>query len=82
MKKRLQFECWNCQKIFSLLLDLDEKPDILLECPYCSKSVLIEQEPHREKIISLFKSDNQQQTQTQAIKSYPEIIPTRKPDEE
>jgi len=80
MKKRLKFECWNCDTVFSLLLETDEKPDLVSECPYCSEEVLIELEPHRKKWTTIFRADSQGDSKILSDDAFPEIIPTKKPN--
>ena len=79
MKQRLKFECWNCQRVFSLFLETEEKPDRISECPFCRKEVFIELEPYREKKTSLFRSDTEKASELPHDFVFPEVIPTQQP---
>ena len=80
MMQRLRFECWNCQRDFSLFLETDEKPDLISECPYCASEVLIELDRYRQRQTSLFKSLNVPQPGATGASTFPELIPTKRPD--
>ena len=80
MSNRLKFQCWNCKDVFSLLLDTDEKPDLISECPYCTEEVLIELEPYRNKETTLFRKDLQDNAKLLATDAFPEVVPTKNPD--
>ncbi len=80
IQTRLKFECWNCAREFSLLVQIDERPDLLSECPYCSEAVLIELDANKKIKTTVFKSDHAQQSSIQTDAGFPKVIPTRKPD--
>jgi hypothetical protein len=82
MKQRLKFECWHCERIFSLFLETDEKPDLISECPFCNKPVLIELDPFRDKGTHLFRNPSAAQEDIPREGGFPEQIPTREPDNE
>lgn len=80
MKQRLKYRCWNCERVFSLLLEIDEKPDILSECPYCNEDVLIELDPYRDKLKTVFRNASSADSEHPAGDAFPEIISTKKPN--
>jgi DNA-directed RNA polymerase subunit RPC12/RpoP len=80
MKKRLKFECWNCDRVFSLLLETDEKPDLISECPYCAEQVIIELEPYRKKEKAVFMRQNGEKSGIQTTEVFPDVIPTKQPE--
>ena len=80
MKQRLKYRCWNCERVFSLFLEIDEKPDILSECPYCNVDVFIELEPYRDKLQIVFRNRSSADSEHLAGDAFPEIIPTQKPN--
>jgi DNA-directed RNA polymerase subunit RPC12/RpoP len=82
MMQRLKFECWNCRRDFSLFLETAEKPDLISECPYCASEVLIELDPYRQKQTSLFKSLDDKQPAVSGSSEFPELIPTKRPNQE
>lgn len=80
--RRLKFKCWNCEREFSLLLDTEEKPDLLSECPYCAAEVLIELDTHRSPTTTVFRGDAPDQNPATNVRDFPNIIPTRKLDKD
>ena len=62
------------------MLETDEKPDLVSECPYCSKEVLIELEPYRNKKTRIFRTDSPNNSTPPTAEAFPEIIATKKPD--
>ena len=41
MKQTLQFQCHKCSKTLYNQVNLTEKPELLLECPYCGTSCAV-----------------------------------------
>lgn len=63
-----------------MLVQIDEQPDLLSECPYCLEAVLIELDANKQTKTTVFKSDQSQQSTIQTDAGFPKVIPTRKPD--
>lgn len=80
MNKRLNFECWDCKREFTLMVPVDEKPDILSECPYCRVELVIELAPYRSGKIEIFRDGTENESSDYF--DIPDKIPTRKPDEQ
>ncbi len=80
-QQRLNFECWNCERKFSLLVTLDEKPDILSQCPYCEKELVIELDANKLKEIIVLRSHSDQSPSIQRDAGFPDLILTRKPND-
>lgn len=73
-EQRLTFECWNCEKTFSLLLD----SEFISACPYCEKEVVIDLNPFRTGKTSVLRGDSEDAIG--AATGFIDIIPTRQPE--
>ena len=57
MRQRVTFQCWHCQRNYSLSLDLVGKPTLSPECPYCGKTGVVDLDPYREDKTGVFRTD-------------------------
>ena len=80
MKHRLKFECWNCNREFSLMLETEEEPVLISECPYCTKKLEINLASNREKLTRLFRGNDQNNITNPVNGAFKEVIQTTKPD--
>jgi len=79
MKKRLEFECWNCHKTYTLQREIGEgNPILSVACPYCHKEAIVDLDPYRKKVEPIFK-DASPQTNTGGETAYdlPDVLPTQ-----
>jgi hypothetical protein len=81
MNERLKFQCWNCERVFSLWLETEERPDLRSECPFCHADVRIELDPYRRKGTTVFKTDSSEESERPTADASPPVIPTKKPDD-
>jgi len=51
MKKRQKFNCWNCHRNFSLLLEITDQQTLVVPCPFCAAECVAELTPHYKKNI-------------------------------
>lgn len=79
--RRVRFLCWNCQRAYSLLLDFDGRPLLLVECPYCHQTAESELAPYRSAVLGTFASDNADTYRLPAL-NLPDVLPTRPRREE
>jgi hypothetical protein len=81
MKKRIKMQCWNCERVFSLLKELhvDEKPRLLVECPFCEQEAVVDLAPFRTEKVEHYKSGDT--SEGAAGLALPEVLPTRKPED-
>ena len=81
MKKRLVFKCWNpeCQKTYSLLREIGEgNPQLAVACPFCGEAAIVDLDPYRKPIDTIYRHDSPQDTATEEIVyELPEILPTQ-----
>ncbi len=62
------------------MLETNEKPDLISECPYCTEQVLIELEPYRKKEKAVFMTQNGKESGMQATGVFPDVMPTKQPE--
>lgn len=78
MKRRQQYQCWNCEEQYSLLLPEEDIAALIVECPYCGSeaSIRLKEFPKKKDI---YRGDD---NNTPVVDEYvlPEVIVTRKPD--
>lgn len=81
MKETLQFKCYNCSETFYNQVDLDEKPTLLLECPYCgaSCSVTLTTAVDSNDTIEILR-DGQRLTLNLTQLTTDTVIPTHPPE--
>ena len=42
MRKRFKFQCWNCEKTYTLHREVSEDLKLFVACPYCGKEALVD----------------------------------------
>ncbi len=81
LKTRRKFECWQCQRTYSLLIEPESKPTVYLECPYCGTECVADLAPYRKDIVEIHRTDSAGQTSSSATTwNFPDVIPTTEPD--
>lgn len=77
MSQRLTFQCWRCQKTYSLLFELAGDPVLAVECPYCGQEAIADLNPYRQdQTIDVFKGDTTAPLAVGETLNLPAIIPT------
>ena len=77
MKQRLQFRCWSCERVFSLLVELYEYPERLSQCPYCGKELMIKLNPFPPPPSPTFRNGNGNgHSDPQGGAAFPEVMTT------
>ena len=80
MKKRLEFECWNCEKTYSLLREIGEgNPILSVACPFCGEEGMVDLAPFpRKKVDEIYRKDSPQSiTVGETVYDLPDILPTQ-----
>jgi predicted nucleic acid-binding Zn ribbon protein len=79
MKTRPSFECCQCGRSFGQVVDLEGKPVLALECPYCGAECKADLAPYRQPIIAVLKGEGAASGET----SYelPDPVPTFKAED-
>ncbi len=77
MRTRPTFECWQCKRTFGRVVDLEGKPVLLLECPYCGAESKVDMAPYRQRVVTVTR-DEEGGTSTVRYE-LPDSVPTFKP---
>ena len=77
MKKiRPSFECWQCERTFGQVVDLEGEPVLLLECPYCGAECKVDMAPYRERVVTVTRDEEAGPSTVRC--ELPETVPTSK----
>lgn len=80
MKARPSFECWQCERTFGQVVDLEGEPVLLLECPYCGAECKVDMAPYRQRVVTVTRGENAGAGTVRY--ELPETVPTFKPGDE
>lgn len=77
MEKRIKFRCWNCQREYSLLKQIQGEPKLFVECPFCGAEGVVDLAKWRTDTITLVRGKEE------GIPGYslPDVLPTRPREE-
>lgn len=78
MKKRFAFQCWNCQKTYTLFREITKGQVVTVACPYCGKEAVVDLSRYPRKKVVL-RGKNSAEGQAEELE-LPEILPTQKRD--
>lgn len=76
MRKRLKFKCWNCGRIFTLAREITDEQVLLVACPFCNVSSVVDLAPYKKRIKSVLKGNGQVDLGDDW--NLPELLPTKK----
>lgn len=77
MKKRFTFKCWNCNRKFSLFMEITEQQTLTVFCPFCDSECLVDLKPYPpKKVVLRGEGESEQGTEEREL---PEVLPTQKP---
>lgn len=76
MRKRIKMKCWHCDREYSLLrdLDVDEKPRLIVECPFCENEAVVDLAPFRTEKVDVLQSGDA--AETGSVLDLPDVLPT------
>ncbi|MBE0671410.1 MAG: hypothetical protein IH588_12540 [Anaerolineales bacterium] len=79
MNKRLKLQCWNCPKTYFETLDITDKQEVIVKCPYCNVEAVVNLKPfHKQsKTMRVFRGENKD-AQSDEEFQFPDVLPTRK----
>lgn len=78
MKKRFTFQCWNCQKTYTLFREITKGQVITIACPFCNKKAVFDPNPYPpKKVVLRGEGDGEQESVELDL---PEVLPTQEPD--
>ena len=74
-EKRLKFKCYSCNRIYSMLRELEGNPKLTTTCPYCYAEAEIDLSPWRSKTETIHKS-GAGDSFTVDVTDLPDVLPT------
>lgn len=72
MKKRQKFNCWNCHRNFSLLMEITDQQTLVVPCPFCAAECVAELTPHYKK--ETMRGESQDAPEALDL---PDVLPTK-----
>lgn len=81
MSQRRTFECWNCKRTYGLYLDIQGKPKLTVECPYCGEAASADLSPYHNEVKVVHKDPPGSSGKGIPTLSLPEVIPTQPPND-
>ena len=77
--KRQKIECWQCKRIFTLLIDTAGEPTLTKACPYCHAPLKLAFGGEPQNIITVMRGAARSQTQEITVYQLPEILESSDP---
>ena len=78
---RFTFECWKCKRPYTLVREIEGHPVLSVQCPYCFSKGTVNLDPHRERIVQLFRSGEPHTGPEMTAWAFPETLATADPGE-
>ncbi len=75
MKKRFTFQCWNCQRTYTLFKEITKGQTLIVACPFCDKEAVFDPSPYPSKKVIL-RAVEETETETEEL-LLPDVLPTR-----
>ena len=76
MKKRLNFQCWNCDRDYAMIRELDGKPQLIVACPYCEKEAVVDLKPFQTQVATVYRGGGEATSNVVEGYNFPDVIPT------
>ena len=85
MKKtenRFAFQCWNCNRKYTLLREITENQTLAVACPYCNAEGVVDLAPYKKAKKETLKAGTVE-LEAGFDYAFPDVLPTQqpKPDE-
>ena len=75
MKQRLKFKCWHCERVYSSPREIEGRPRLVVECPYCEHEAVVDLAPFRDETVVTFKSPSETEPTAESL-NLPDVLPT------
>jgi len=81
MNKRLKLQCWNCPKTYFETLEITDRQQIIIKCPYCKADAIVNLKPYskQSRTTTVYRGKNKDNQGGEDFQ-FPDIVPTRKPE--
>ena len=76
--KRFRFQCWNCPKVYSLIIEITDQEELIVTCPYCRAEAIVDLRPYKGRIKTVLGAGEVSTADDNDIQ-LPGILPTRMP---
>ena len=76
MKKRFKFQCWNCDKTYTLHRRITKDMTLFVACPYCEKEAVVDLKPYHKKKKEVLRSGDGGEQDLGLELQLPETLPT------
>jgi hypothetical protein len=78
MKKRFTFQCWNCQRTYTLFREITQGQEVIVACPYCHKEAVVDLSPYpKKKVIVAVRGEGDTEREIEEL-VLPDVLPTQK----
>ena len=79
MNQRYTFQCWQCDKTYTLLREITSKQSVKVACPYCHHEAVVDLAPYLKQIKEVLRGAQSEADSSEEL-DLPAVLPTRKPD--
>ena len=84
MKKRYEFQCWNCPKVYFQSLEISDQKKLIVTCPYCDAEAVVDLRPYFKPLTTVMRKvdlyvDNSRKDNEGELQ-LPDVLPTIMPE--
>ena len=79
MKMRLKFQCWNCNREYTMIREIEGRPQLIVACPYCLQEGVVDLNPYRDSTTPIFQGEDAAPDAALPTYVFPPLIPTAAP---
>lgn len=79
MKKRLTFQCWNCDRAYTMIREIAGRPQLIVACPFCMEEGVVDLNPYRDSTTPIYKGAGELAEAALPAYTFPTVIPTTAP---
>lgn len=83
VEKRIKLKCWHCGREYTLYkeLDVEEKPKLVVQCPFCEREGVVDLAPWRSELMDVYKGFEPDAPSVGETLDLPDVLPTREREE-
>ena len=75
MTKKLNFQCWNCPRTYSVDYKITKEQKLFVRCPYCKAEGVVDLRPYDLRKAEVIRGDDDLLPGDE--QGLPEILPTQ-----
>lgn len=76
MEKRVKLKCWHCKMEYSLLREVQDKPRLVVCCPYCEYEGVADLAPYRTEVVDIIAGDDAHEQKISETLDLSLVLPT------